>query len=74
VDVEITDRADACSVGGGDWHNVLFCGDFARKLLGDFKSTVLQFCKLADLTPVDIAGEPIWMWLTCSLQEGTMSL
>jgi len=31
VDVEITDCADACSVGGGDWHNVLFCGDFARK-------------------------------------------
>ena len=31
VDVQITDRADACSVGGGDWHNVLFCGDFARK-------------------------------------------
>jgi len=28
-------------------------------VLGDFKSTVLQFCKLADLTPVDIAGEPI---------------
>jgi len=31
VDIEITDLADACSVGGGDWHNVLFCGDFARK-------------------------------------------
>ncbi len=28
-------------------------------VLGDFKSTVLQFCKLADLTPVDIAGTPI---------------
>jgi hypothetical protein len=28
-------------------------------VLGDFKSTVLQFCKLADLTPVDIAGKPI---------------
>lgn len=28
-------------------------------VLGDFKSTVLQFCKLADLTPVDIAGEAI---------------
>ncbi|MBC8869126.1 MAG: hypothetical protein H8E44_06895 [Planctomycetes bacterium] len=28
-------------------------------VLGDFRSTVLQFCKLADLTPVDIAGEPI---------------
>jgi len=31
VDVEITDRTDACSVGGDDWHNVLFSGDFARK-------------------------------------------
>jgi len=28
-------------------------------VLGDFKSAVLQFCKLSDLTPVDIAGEPI---------------
>jgi hypothetical protein len=31
VEVQITDVADACQVGGGDWHNVLFCGDFARK-------------------------------------------
>jgi hypothetical protein len=28
-------------------------------VLGDFKSTLLQFCKLADLIPVDIAGKPI---------------
>lgn len=28
-------------------------------VLGDFRSTVLQFCKLADLTPVDMAGKPI---------------
>jgi hypothetical protein len=28
-------------------------------VLGDFKSTVLQFCKLAGLTPVDIAGQPV---------------
>ena len=27
-------------------------------VLGDFKSTVLQFCKLAGLTPVDVAGKP----------------
>lgn len=31
VAVQITDLADNCQVGGGDWHNVLFCGDFARK-------------------------------------------
>ncbi|HET6452816.1 MAG TPA: hypothetical protein VFI02_00305 [Armatimonadota bacterium] len=29
VEIEITDRADACMVKGH--HNVLFCGDFARK-------------------------------------------
>lgn len=28
-------------------------------VLGDFKSTLLQFCKLAGLVPVDIAGDPI---------------
>jgi hypothetical protein len=31
VEVRITDLPDNCQVGGGDWHNVLFCGDFARK-------------------------------------------
>jgi len=31
VEVRITDLADNCQVGGGDWHNVLLCGDFARK-------------------------------------------
>jgi hypothetical protein len=30
VEIEITDRADACAVRGH--HNLLFCGDFARKL------------------------------------------
>lgn len=29
VEIEVTDRADACMVRGH--HNVLFCGDFARK-------------------------------------------
>lgn len=29
VEVEITDRADACDVSGH--HNLLFCGDFARR-------------------------------------------
>jgi hypothetical protein len=28
-------------------------------VLGDFKSVLLQFCKLADLVPVDIAGNPV---------------
>jgi len=28
-------------------------------VLGNFKSTLLQFCKLAGLTPVDIAGHPL---------------
>ena len=28
-------------------------------VLGDFKSTLVQFCKLADLIPVDIAGQPL---------------
>ncbi len=28
-------------------------------VLGDFKSTLIQFCKLAGLVPVDLAGEPI---------------
>jgi len=28
-------------------------------VLGDFKSTLMQFCKLAGLVPVDIAGKPI---------------
>jgi len=28
-------------------------------VLGDFKSTLLQFCKLAGLAPVDIAGRPL---------------
>jgi hypothetical protein len=51
VEVQIADLADACQVGGGDWHNVLFCGDFARKfrlfarlfkmkLLGDSRQVV----------------------------------
>ena len=29
VEIEITDRPDACMVGGH--HNLIFCGDFARK-------------------------------------------
>jgi len=30
VEIEITDRPDACQVKGH--HNLLFCGDFTRKL------------------------------------------
>jgi hypothetical protein len=44
VEVHITDLADNCQVGGGDWHNVLFCGDFARKFrlfAGMFKMKLL---------------------------------
>jgi len=44
VEVRITDLADNCQVGGGDWHNVLFCGDFARKFrlfAGLFKMKLL---------------------------------
>jgi len=44
VEVQITDLADNCQVGGGDWHNVLFCGDFARKFrlfAGLFKMKLL---------------------------------
>jgi len=29
VQIELTDRADACMVAGH--HNLIFCGDFARK-------------------------------------------
>jgi len=29
VEIELTDRSDACMVQGH--HNLLFCGDFARK-------------------------------------------
>jgi len=28
-------------------------------VLGDFQSTLVQFCKLAGLVPVDIAGIPL---------------
>jgi hypothetical protein len=28
-------------------------------VLGNFKSTLIQFCRLAGLTPVDIAGKPL---------------
>ena len=28
-------------------------------VLGDFKPTLIQFCKLAGLVPVDIAGKPL---------------
>ena len=28
-------------------------------VLGNFKPTLVQFCKLAGLTPVDIAGKPL---------------
>ena len=31
VEIDITDRDDACDVFGGRAHNVLFCGDYARQ-------------------------------------------
>jgi hypothetical protein len=31
VEVAVTDRENACQVNGGHYHNVLFCGDFARQ-------------------------------------------
>jgi len=45
VELEITDRADACRVFGGHAHNVLFCGDFARHFR---LFTLLYKMKLAD--------------------------
>jgi hypothetical protein len=42
VEIEITDRPDACMVKGH--HNLLFCGDFAR-----------QFRLFAQLYKMDLA-------------------
>jgi len=46
-----------------DWHGDIMDLDITdlhgSAVLGDFKPTLLQFCKLAGLEPVDIAGKPI---------------